>query len=57
MTYLKRIAYPFVLTVALCVLLVEVPAREIARAWRNLRVVAELRRQLATWASYWRTFP
>lgn len=57
MSVLRRIIYPFGLIFVLLILLIEVPSREIRRAWRNLCIARQYRDELGIWASYWRNWP
>lgn len=54
---MKAIRFYSVMPLALLVLIIEVPAKEIRRAWRNLRIIGGYRDNLRRFKEEWRKGP
>ena len=51
---LLRLCQSLAMLIALLVLLAEVPVREVARAWRNMRIRRATRDAFREWKTIWR---
>jgi hypothetical protein len=54
---MKAFRFYAVMPLAFLILLIEVPCRELCRAWRNLKIMNRYRDNIRLWVKEWRIGP
>lgn len=55
--FLRALRFYMVLPVAMLILLIETPVRELLRAWRNMQILRDYRSNFRAFARVWKEGP